>query len=87
LNNSAYLDLDPSAVLAAAEAQFRGNSVGRLPPPRARTVAAAVAAEFEQDSDGDDLVSELSEVPPIAGVDPEVYARARLEWLRRGEGR
>ena len=76
---------DAEAVLARAERRAAGISArARMVPPRrgGGTVAAAVAAE----EDADDA-SEVSEVPPIAAVDPEVYAAARREWRFRRGGR
>ena len=79
VNDSVSLQLDAETVLADAETQLRRNvRRASVPLPHARTVAAVVAEE--------DDASEVSEVPPVAGVDPEVYLAARREWLRRSRG-
>ena len=73
---------DAEAVLARAERRAPPNARARIPLTRRRreTVAAAVAAAETAADDADDA-SEVSDVPPIAAVDPEVYAAARGAWL------
>jgi hypothetical protein len=51
-----------------------------------RAVAAAEGAADHDDVSADDATSEMSEVPPIAAIDPEVYAAARREWRRSRGG-
>ena len=85
---------DAEALLAQTEAVgARFHARARVPLLRrapSRTVARAVAAaEAAADDDGvsaDDATSEMSEVPPIAAIDPEVYAAARREWRRSRGG-
>jgi hypothetical protein len=80
---------DAEALLAQTEAvSARLHARARVPLLRrapSRTVARAVAAA-EGAADDDDATSEMSEVPPIAAIDPEVYAAARREWRRSRGG-
>jgi hypothetical protein len=72
---------DAEAVLARAERRAPPNARARIPLARRPrgTVAEAVAAAETATDDADDA-SEVSDVPPIAAVDPEVYAAARRAW-------
>jgi hypothetical protein len=85
---------DAEALLAQTEAvSARLHARARVPllrraPSRtvARAVAAAEGAADDDDVSADDATSEMSEVPPIAAIDPEVYAAARREWRRSRGG-
>jgi hypothetical protein len=62
--------------------------VTRVEEEAAAAAAAEESIREEKERDaGSVAASELSEVPPIAAMDPEVYAAARREWLRREGGR